>query len=585
MYKKLSMKKFCIIFLCVSFLVCSFTTCIKDNFDFDKWDREVQYDAGFAIPLAYGDLSYTDVEKMNGKSFAHIETGEDGFLSLVYNTTVVSDDVQKKLKMKAQSSGALLNFDSSSPLPVTDPLNTTLNWEITTDFNTSARFKKIIIKEGVCEATIRTNDPSYTGTISGYITFPSIVSEGGQNLSFQFSNKSLSTTEWSLSQTPIILNNYTINFPINYNKVPIQIFIDFDNNTIPNSIDLQLSVTGPSDNSDGNGNGITYKEAWGYFGVNTLIYKNDSVDVQLFKEQEYEIERYWFEDPKISVKYSNSYGVPSDFQFVDLRAFTNNGNEISPQISMFGNTSVLAPYWQTINRPLFPVLFEEGEILVDKNNSNIRQIIVQRPRWIKLIAQAVTNRNTTPAEIIAMNDYISEDSKLKADIKVEFPMWGDIYKFVYKDTSDFELPEFLTKYDPLKRVMLRIDITNGFPAEMIAQAYFLDNNNMIVDSLLETENQMILKEASVNSEGVVTSASRKVTYVTVTAAQINKWKNANVDKIFYKTYANTTDVNPPAHQQLVKIYDSYRVKFNIGVEFDVDIHGNIDTIMNDVDSL
>ena len=96
---------------------------------------------------------------------------------------------------------------------------------------------------------------------------------------------------------------------------------------------------------------------------------------------------------------------------------------------------------------------------------------------------------------------------------------------------------------------------------------------------------MILKEASVNSQGVVTSASRKVTYVTVTAAQINKWKNSNVTKIMYKAYANTTEVNPTANQQLVKIYDSYRVKFNIGVEFDVDIHGNIDTIMNDVDSL
>ena len=83
-------------------LFLSFSSCIKDNFDFDKWDKEINYEAGFAAPAVWGNLSFTDaLERFDSTGL--LIKNDEGYVSIQYKTRVSSAAVQEIIYLNDQT--------------------------------------------------------------------------------------------------------------------------------------------------------------------------------------------------------------------------------------------------------------------------------------------------------------------------------------------------------------------------------------------------------------------------------------------------------------------------------------------------
>ena len=287
--------------LIASILMVSVFSCVKDNFNFDKWDKEVQYDASFAAPVAWGDLAFTDALRMYDSTGLFI-VNEEGYVSLQYLTRVSSNKVNEIIYLNNQN----VNGTVESPdfnFAQFSAFNDTVSFFYTdfltfSMFNAEAEIDSLILKTGIMD--IATNS-TFSHSARLYVKFPSVTKNG-----VPFSTIFTYTPGGGSS---VSLNNDFTGYNIDLTQTPTNF------NEIPVEIRLTLFWSGTTDNSgtvsfDVNMKDMQYKIMHGYFGENTLFFESDTIDISLFKNDDWDIERYLFMDPKFKVYYWNSYGVP-----------------------------------------------------------------------------------------------------------------------------------------------------------------------------------------------------------------------------------------------------------------------------------
>lgn len=550
----------CSVILITIVLVVS--SCIKDNFNFDKWDREVQYDASFAAPAVWGDIAFTDVIEYYDSTGLLIDN-EDGYVSLQYKTKVSSDTVQSIIYLQDQATNGTIaspvfNFSGFSNFGDSISYLHDMNMPFTM-FNPEAEIDSALLKSGILN--ISTNS-TYGHSAKMYITFPTITKNG-----VPFAKVFTYVTGGGYSSS---LNNdftgYKIDLtqtPAGFNEIPIQIRLSlfYSGSGVPNTGTITFNA---------DMKGMRYSIMHGYFGLNTLFFESDTISISLFRNSDWDIERYKFEDPKFDIFYWNSYGVPSQFYFTHLTANSavddQDYNIIDYGVGLpIGESN---PYDVSYSTSTGTVMLDS--LKLDRLNSNIADVINKRPRWIQFKAKATTN----PAGNDHHN-FVTDVSKINVEVVMELPLWGYVYNYNSRDTIHIDLDDLFNEYNPLKRALVRIDIQNGFPVEAFAQVYFVDENYQVLDSLFHTNEERLLKAASVDANGRVLDFNRKVTKVEYDTDRLEKLRNCKY--AVYGAHANSTnaDVN-----KVVKVYRDYRVKFDVGFEVDLEIGGNIDTIQN-----
>ncbi|MDY0142046.1 MAG: hypothetical protein RBR97_09140 [Bacteroidales bacterium] len=546
--------------LIASILMVSVFSCVKDNFNFDKWDKEVQYDASFAAPVAWGDLAFTDALRMYDSTGLFI-VNEEGYVSLQYLTRVSSNKVNEIIYLNNQN----VNGTVESPdfnFAQFSAFNDTVSFFYTdfltfSMFNAEAEIDSLILKTGIMD--IATNS-TFSHSARLYVKFPSVTKNG-----VPFSTIFTYTPGGGSS---VSLNNDFTGYNIDLTQTPTNF------NEIPVEIRLTLFWSGTTDNSgtvsfDVNMKDMQYKIMHGYFGENTLFFESDTIDISLFKSNDWEIERYLFMDPKFKIYYWNSYGVPSQFYFDHLVAHS----VLQGDMNILDDANNLPigpanPY--DVNYALVVGQRMLDSLKVNKENSNIDDVVNARPQWIQFKARATTN----PAGLDHHN-FVIDDSQIEVEVIMELPLWGYIYNWNLKDTAKVDLSDLQNEYNPIKRVLVRVDIQNGFPIEAFGQVYFTDENYVILDSLFYTYEERLLDAAKVDASGKVLDFSRKVTKIEYVDERLKKLETCKY--VVYAAQANTTNA---VAGTVIKIFKDYRVKFDVGFEVDLEVEGNIDSISN-----
>ena len=546
--------------LIASILMVSVFSCVKDNFNFDKWDKEVQYDASFAAPVAWGDLAFTDALRMYDSTGLFI-VNEEGYVSLQYLTRVSSNKVNEIIYLNNQN----VNGTVESPdfnFAQFSAFNDTVSFFYTdfltfSMFNAEAEIDSLILKTGIMD--IATNS-TFSHSARLYVKFPSVTKNG-----VPFSTIFTYTPGGGSS---VSLNNDFTGYNIDLTQTPTNF------NEIPVEIRLTLFWSGTTDNSgtvsfDVNMKDMQYKIMHGYFGENTLFFESDTIDISLFKNDDWDIERYLFMDPKFKVYYWNSYGVPSQFYFDHLVAHS----VLQGDMNILDDANNLPigpanPY--DVNYALVVGQRMLDSLKVNKENSNIDDVVNARPQWIQFKARATTN----PAGLDHHN-FVIDDSQIEVEVIMELPLWGYIYNWNLKDTAKVDLSDLQNEYNPIKRVLVRVDIQNGFPIEAFGQVYFTDENYVILDSLFYTYEERLLDAAKVDASGKVLDFSRKVTKIEYVDERLKKLETCKY--VVYAAQANTTNA---VAGTVIKIFKDYRVKFDVGFEVDLEVEGNIDSISN-----
>lgn len=553
------MKYLKIIILGLIVLTMTMSSCIKDNFNFDKWDKEVQYEASFAYPAIWGDVAFIDaIDKYDEDGF--IIVNDEGYISLVYKVKVKSDDVHDIIYLPNQTvsgnvTGPDFNFAgfNNPGDSVSHTYQIILPFDV---FNPDAEIDSILLKAGLFDVSAQS---TFHHTTRIYLEFPSVTKNGvpyRHVFTFAYSGDTQSTLNVDFSGYHIDLTQTAQGF-----------------NEIPINVRTTLYHSGHSNNAGGltfnaDMRNLEYDIIQGYFGINTLIFESDTLDITLFKSEEFTLEAYSFVDPKFRVYYWNSYGVPSSFYFTELTV-NSALDDMDYDIIHYGMGIPMDstnPYPVSYATVLGTTM--EDSLKVTKDNSNIALMIDKRPKWLKFIAHAYTN----PLGLTHDN-FVTSESLLEAEVIIELPMWGYVYNFWRYDTIEFDMGDIYNEWNPISRALVRVDIQNGFPVETYGQVYFVDNNYVVLDSLFHTYQERLLQPALVDNDGRVIDFARKVTSIEFDLDRLEKIKNTK--HVILGGHANTTAAG---NQEVVKIYEDYRIIFDVGFEVDVDTEVDLDTI-------
>lgn len=540
-------------------LLLMMTACIKDNFDFDRWDGELNWDPSFIAPVCWADLSIAEAIAAYDTTIQLINN-DAGFISILYKTRVTSREISDIIYLPDQEFNGVLNssfIDFSGFSQSGDVLSGSSDAIMSfAMFNNECEIDTAVLKSGILNSVLQS---SFKHTLQLELEFPTIK-KNNANLKINFF---FPPTGGFQATSNVELAGYKIDMtqtPQGFNEIPVKMNYTFYH-------------SGNSDNSgvvlfDCDFIELDYSLMTGYFGYNSLIFKSDTLDINLFKNDNWNVDAYYFQDPKFRVRYWNSYGIPTNFYFTQMFA-QSKINDQNYSIIDYENglpLDSLHPY--NVSFPFAVGSIRDDSIVLNRFNSNIPFVISIQPKWIQFIAHAHTNPYSS-----SHNNFVTDNSVLEAEVTIELPLWGYIDNFNARDTAEFDFGEIYGTAKMIERLAVRLDMRNGFPIEGYGQVYFLDENYQILDSLLYSYQDRLLPAATVDANGRVIDFSRKVSIIEITNDRIEKVKNTKY--ISYEGHTNSTEYT---EQKLVKVYGDYRIRFDVSFEVDLGVSVDIDTL-------
>jgi len=288
--------------------------------------------------------------------------------------------------------------------------------------------------------------------------------------------------------------------------------------------------------------GFEYSFIQGYFDQYEFDLPSDTILINLFETAVSGSLK--IEDPKINLKITNSFGVPIGMVAENLTAETMSEGTM-------GVHSVLDD-GIAFN---YPSLVEVGQskitnIGVNKDNSNLSEIISNNPTQFNYTLSALTN----PAADPSIKGFFLDTSRFDVDVKMELPVWLSASGFTVEEISGFDASFF----EDIESASFKLITENGLPIEAGVQVYFMDENNLVLDSLFDGGNMTLIPAAEVNAQGEVTTKSSSENVAEFTIDRIAKIKNAT--QISIKGTVSTAEMGTVA----VKFYTDYGMSFKLG---------------------
>ncbi len=468
----------------------------------------------------------------------------DGFLRFIYFEELVSADATSYISIPDQSASENISG------PATTGFGTqtvTINDSITFPFSNSEEIYQAILKAGTLDVNISHN---YQHDISITLTLPTAINGGSPfsqtyDLSYTGFVPVNASGSHDMSDYDIDLTNGGGSF----NTLPYTIEMTITEN-VPNPV---LGIENISLSADFTG--LQYSYLRGYMGQFNIPFNLDTVDIDIF-DNSANFASFFFTDPKARFEFHNSFGIPIEADIDTLTTELNDGTPLTIT-GTYDDSPVAIDY---------PNLAEAGqtiisEFVIDNTNSNIDDAFNPAPN--KMYFQVTGTANAAgPVE-----NFVTDTSRLVVFGEAEIPMDGRVSGFVLADTvTDMELPDTTEDgYEELNFVKFKIETENGFPMDARIQCYFLDSNDVLLDTLFHN-NDNFASSASIDGDGKVTTSTK--TFLETT-----------IDKERYKTIMPATTMiivgtisTTNGGATSVKIYDSYYINIQMGAL----VNGTID---------
>lgn len=482
------------------------SSCVPE-FNFDNEDLDDEWKPGYAIPLLDVDLSLEDaLSRINTNGF--VEVDEDNLVIAVYQSS----------RFSISGNQFIVIPDFVLPI-ISNPMT------VPSTFQSPIELNNILLKDG------------------RVFFSASSLETAAVNVTFTIPDLSLNGAPYTRS--------YTI--PASDGSTPEEIS---DTVSIP---EYELSFTGGDFEvaytaTLTNGQAATINAAFGlidleqsyidgYFGNTVLNLPTGETVLDLFAN--WNQGNVIFEDPKFIFRFYNSYGFPIRFTVDSVSATTNFAGVVELQSSVIDNGIDLN----------FPAANQAGTssvttVTLDANNSNVEDLISNVPYgfYYGLYGESNPDNNTL------VNNFLTDTSRVEAEVSIELPMYGSAGQFSLQDTFDFDVSE----YSDVDRMSFKVNTENGFPFEVGMQVYFLTSDNQLVDSLF-SEITPVLAPAPVDGDGNVTSiqtASHEAAFDETRFATLKD----EARRIVLVGYIQTTDGGTVP----VKIYSNYNLKLQLG---------------------
>jgi hypothetical protein len=479
-----------------------------------------------ALPLAYGNLSISDLLKKQDSSY--IKTKPDGLVYLSYDQLLKSQDIRNLISIPNISSfNTPLSVPPGSYPPASnDIVSTTItkvvNMGITPEALTEISFKSGTLSYNM---SMSPNNPNFK--YAALISIPEFVSKtGGAPLSQEVSGTGT-----------IQLSNYIFkSATANKFNLTLTLIIKKTTNTV---------VIGAGTNINVNVGfaGMDFDYIKGFFGDQTVTTTPQTLDIQAFGTTLSNGATVSFAQPVVNLNVINDYGVPLEVSFLKLEA-RKQGSSLAMQ------TNPASPI--SINQPGTLGTSATTSVAV----SNVQALINFAPTQFYYQASGRINKG-----LVTGSNFMADTSKMRVQLHVEIPLYGKASNIVLADTVDVSLSD--VDQSKVESAALKALVTNELPLDASLQFYLTDQNYHVLDSLLSPTQTNIVKGSSVTSSGDLQTAGVYDQLIDLDPAKVQKIFNAK--KIIVKAKMNTSK-DASGAQVDVKFKSTYKIDIKLGLQ-------------------
>lgn len=221
--------------------------------------------------------------------------------------------------------------------------------------------------------------------------------------------------------------------------------------------------------------GLTFERVEGDFGQEVISIEESATTLALFDDR-FTTSGLSLERASIRVDITNGFGVTALLDSVALELVQDGVTQISLETTA-EDLFVAAAQGNAQNPTV-------ASWQVDESNSNVVDFFSADPVGLNLSLGITTN-----PEALAEGElnFIDSEGFVDANFRVEIPLSIRAVQVDFVDTLDFALAlEEEDEVAELDSAELRLILHNGFPFGVDLQAFFLDENGVVLDSLLSS---------------------------------------------------------------------------------------------------
>ncbi|NPA37377.1 MAG: hypothetical protein GXO47_11065 [Chlorobi bacterium] len=525
-------------YLPVFVILVFFSGCVTDDVILEdpSFDRAVD----IAAPVFNAHFEAIDlVDRIGEDDYIYVD--ENGLINGAIDSafTVEYDDV-----ITVDDFFYNTSYDLSSYLKASD-LTYHFTDTIESELETDKRLDSVVVNTGILELKVTTPE-GYTGTWT--ITFPGIVTSDGDTISF---TGSFNGEE---QQSIINLDNNTIEFFQNDNGVSsVRMITSIDVSVDEIPADSEFSIWVAVKNID------PYA-IFGYFGTETLNVVTDEITFDFFDDDNFS-DLLTFKDVNFSLVTTNRFGVPLAI-VLDTVVFSNDstGEELYLQIPDDNTLFLGSADYDAENDSVYSV---SDSLVLNGENSNIVDAVNMGPDKVYYSVSGISNPEQDSLQNFIIND---GNNDFFAEAKINIPFWFRTDKYERTDTIDFDFREIIddsVTIDRIQEINLYFDFENGFPFSIYSQAYVVDENMTVLDSLFDAE-QQIWKSPPIDAGDKATGTEHTEITVNMDNEQVEKFYYGKALYIILESRVYTGDTDNP---EFVKLYSDYTI--DIHMSFDM----------------
>lgn len=480
------------------------------------------YEAEFAFPLVNSSIAVQDVLEELDNLATLILVDSAGLLHFIYQGELLTRTSEEIFgNISAALPPLIPVLGNSMPIPLVLPNGTDLD--------------RVDLKSGNFIFYAENPNPQPVNVL---ITIPELLRDG-QPFSIPFSIPAYSGSGARPSATnapaPASLQGYS--FRPEGDTIHIQVKALASGNV---QVNLQNTVV--------QFNQLAFSYAEGFLGKLVYEGEQDTVSIDFFETQ-YIQGDIRFADPRVSFHFENSLGIPTRAVVNAFDVFTVKG----------GKLQVESPVIQTgIGFP-YPSLNEVGQtktstFVFTKANSNIDVLLNSGPTAVAYDVDAITH----PDGNTAIRGFVTDKSFYRIQMEIDLPLEGQVDQFAAERVFNIDLADL----QDAQKVEFKMVADNFIPLDLDLQAYFLDENQAVLDSLLPKRERLIQGAAFPPSQAQTSTFF--IPFEGARLQQVLKAKKLRVDAFF------STDSNKGRN---IRIQSSQTLHFRLGARATVKVGG------------
>jgi hypothetical protein len=293
---------------------------------------------------------------------------------------------------------------------------------------------------------------------------------------------------------------------------------------------------------------IEYDVIYGYFGQFSLDLPPVNIPIDLYNPI-YQ-GSFYFEGAELRLIFSNSFGIPIE---MTINEFGVEGR--SGQFTNITGGNLPAPGVPTVMG--YPGLLEIGDTKVDSfilnaGNSNLLSILQTGPSALRLNVDGRINPLGTEY------NFVTGSSEYDILLELFLPMYGYADDMVVRDTLAFVFDDFYDNPpEEIEILIFRFNITNGFPVNMKVQAYFFDENDVLLDSVFQDPGDpasFVPAATDMDNDGRVEPLVVEPIEVPLSRQQIDNISSSRYMVVYCTLSTPGADQNPPENVRFFMDY-------------------------------